>query len=127
MSVRREIGLENLRKIAGEVGIVAVEKLRNTSPDLADFITEFAFGDIYTLPTLSKRDKVLITLSSLISQGDTGALQLHLHSAQNIGLTNEEIKNVIMHCIPYVGFPKVIQAMQVFEDVMHGNSSMASQ
>lgn len=126
MSIRREIGLENLRDIAGEFGITAVEKLRDTSPDLAEFITEFAFGDIYSLPTLSKRDKVLITLSSLISQGDTGALQLHLHSAQNIGLTNEEIKNIIMHCIPYVGFPKVIKAMHVFEDVMHGDSSLAS-
>lgn len=116
MSIRKEIGLENLRSISGEAGVDAVEKLRGTSPNLADFITEFAFGDIYSLPTLTSRDKVLITLSSLISQGDTGALKLHLHSAQNIGLTNEEIKHIILHCIPYVGFPRVISAIQVFEE-----------
>lgn len=118
MSIRKEIGLENLRGISGEVGVIAVEKLRDTAPELSDFITEFAFGDIYSLPALSKRDKVLITLSSIITQGDAGALKVHLHSAQNIGLTNEEIKNVILHCIPYVGFPKVISAMQVFEGIL---------
>lgn len=117
MSIRKEIGLENLRNIAGEIGIDAVEKLRTNSPYLADFITDFAFGDIYSLPALYKRDKVLITLASLITQGDVGALQLHFHSAKNIGLTNEEIKNIILHCIPYVGFPKVIKAMQVFEEI----------
>ncbi|HHW36346.1 MAG TPA: carboxymuconolactone decarboxylase family protein [Bacillales bacterium] len=118
MSKRKEIGLENLQGISGEVGVEAVEKLRGTSPELADLITEFAFGDIYSLPALTKRDKVLITLSSILTQGDAGALTVHLHSAQNIGLTNEEIKNVILHCIPYVGFPKVISAMQVFEGIL---------
>lgn len=118
MSDRKEIGLENLREISGEVGVEAVEKLRGTSPELSDFITEFAFGDIYSLPRLTKRDKVLITLSSIITQGETGALKVHLHSAQNIGLTNEEIKSLILHCIPYVGFPKVISAMQVFMEIL---------
>jgi len=122
MTTRKERGLENLRAISGEVGIKAVEKLADTSLELANFITEFAFGDIYSLKALSKRDQVLITLSSLISQGEIEALKVHFHSAHNIGLTEDEIKNIIIHCVPYAGFPKAIRAMQMYEEVLNDDT-----
>lgn len=118
MSIRKELGLENLRHFTGELGIDSVEKLKESSPDLADFITEFAFGDIYSLPLLTERDKIIITLTTLVTQGELEALRLHFHSAKHIGLTNEEIKSILLHAIPYIGFPKVIKATQLFEEII---------
>ncbi|HHY73602.1 MAG TPA: carboxymuconolactone decarboxylase family protein [Bacillus bacterium] len=117
MSNNEEVGLKNLRHFTSEIGLDAVDKLRENSPELAKYITEFAFGTIYELPTLSDREKICITISSLVSQGEVEALQVHFHSAKNIGLTNEEIKGILLHCIPYTGFPKVLKAMQLFDNM----------
>ncbi|WP_102346384.1 carboxymuconolactone decarboxylase family protein [Bacillus sp. Marseille-P3661] len=124
MSKRTNIGLNNLRHYSGELGVEAVEKLRTNTPLLADLITEFAFGDIYSIPALSEREKICITISSLVSHGETEALQLHLHSAKHIGLSNEEIQSIILHCIPYTGFPKVIKAIQLFEKIILNNKEV---
>ena len=62
-------GLENLKKIDGTAGSNVIENLSDIAPDLARYIIEFAFGQIYERPGLSLQERELLTLSSLLTAG----------------------------------------------------------
>lgn len=111
---RYEQGLEKLREVDGQAGVNVIESLNTVSPDLGRYIVEFAFGDIYSRPGLDLRQRQLVTLATLTTQGCCAPqLEVHVHASLNVGLTPLEIMEAILHCTPYVGFPKVINAVQV--------------
>ena len=64
-------GLENLKKIDGTAGSNVIENLSDIAPDLARYIIEFAFGQIYERPGLSLQERELLTLSSLLTAAGT--------------------------------------------------------
>lgn len=99
---------------AGEMEIG--ESFKDLAPDLSNYVVEFAFGDIYSRPGLDNKQKVLTTISALVAQG-TPQIQLHLNSGLTVGLTPEELVGCIVHLIPYVGFPRVLNALKVAEQV----------
>lgn len=73
-------GLENLKKIDGTAGSNVIENLSDIAPDLARYIIEFAFGQIYERPGLSLQERELLTLSSLLTAGGCEAqLQVHIY------------------------------------------------
>lgn len=75
-------GLENLKKIDGTAGSNVIENLSDIAPDLARYIIEFAFGQIYERPGLSLQERELLTLSSLLTAGGCEAqLQVHINAA----------------------------------------------
>lgn len=74
-------GLENLKKIDGTAGSNVIENLSDIAPDLARYIIEFAFGQIYERPGLSLQERELLTLSSLLTAGGCEAqLQVHINA-----------------------------------------------
>lgn len=99
---------------AGEMEIG--ESFKNVAPDLSKYVVEFAFGEIYSRAGLDNKQKVLTTISALVAQG-TPQIQLHINSGLTVGLTPEEIVGCIMHLIPYTGFPRVLNALKVAEEV----------
>lgn len=105
-------GLENLKKIDGEAGIRVIESLNDIAPDLGRYIIEFAFGQIYARSGLSLQERELLTLSTLLTAGGCEAqLQVHINAALHVGIKKEKILEVFLHCIPYTGFPKVLNAV----------------
>jgi len=115
---RYEQGLELLEKIDGKHGEAVIESLKEVSPDLANYIVEFAFGEIYSRKTLDLKQKQLVTIASLLSQGGCeDQLYIHLTAALNVGLSPAEVLGAIIHCIPYTGFPKVLNAVKVLKKV----------
>ncbi|MDU5731800.1 MAG: carboxymuconolactone decarboxylase family protein [Veillonella sp.] len=79
------------------------------------------FGDIYTRPNLDFKERELITLASLLTLGSCEAqLKIHTNVALNVGIAPEQIVEVCTHCIPYAGFPRVLNALftvkAVFEE-----------
>ena len=87
------------------------EGFKDVAPDLTRFVVEFAFGDIYARSGLDNKQKVLTTISALVAQG-TPQIGMHVVTGLNVGLTPEEIVGCIMHLIPYVGFPRVLNALR---------------
>ena len=75
-------GLENLKKIDGTAGSNVIENLSDIATDLARYIIEFAFGQIYERPGLSLQERELLTLSSLLTAGGCEA-QLQVHITQH--------------------------------------------
>jgi len=116
---RYKRGLELLGRVDGEGGEHVIESLSEIAPDVGRYIVEFAFGDIYARDVLSLRDRELATIASLCSQGACEPqLKVHIKGALNAGLTNEEIIETFIQLIPYVGFPKVLNAISVAKEVL---------
>lgn len=114
-------GLAKLNEVDGTQGEAVMAALADVAPDLARYIIGFAFGEIYHRPVLNLRERELITLAALVAQGGCEKqLRVHIHAALNVGLSREEVIEVFMQCIPYLGFPKVLNAVFVAQEVFGG-------
>lgn len=121
---RLEQGIKNLQEIDGEAGERVIESLETIAPDVGRYILEFAFGDIYNKDTLSFREREIVTITSLLTQGDTkNQLMVHINGSLNVGITEEEIIEIFTHCIPYVGFPRVLNAITSAKEVFASRNS----
>lgn len=118
---RYQKGMENL-KIMNPDSYRDLEKLLNgVAPDMARYIAEFAYGDIYSRPGLDLKTRELITVASLTTIGSAQAeLRSHVHGALNVGCTPNEIIEVMIQMAVYAGFPAAINglttAKEVFEE-----------
>lgn len=111
-------GLKKLMEIDGEAGEKVIESLKETSPDLARYIIEYPFGDVYSRPELDLRSREIATIASLASLGfATPQLKVHIHAGLNVGLTETEIKEIIIQMSVYAGFPAAINAMNAANEV----------
>jgi 4-carboxymuconolactone decarboxylase len=88
------------------------------SPKLAELTTEVLFGDVWERPGLSKRDRSLITVASLVSLYRTEQLGFHLNRAMENGLSREELVEAITHLAFYAGWPNAVTALGRLETVL---------
>jgi 4-carboxymuconolactone decarboxylase len=113
-----ERGWERLMEVDAEGGERVIESLREIAPDLGRYVVEFAFGEIYRRPVLDLRQRQLVTISALTTLGGAEPqLEVHVNAGLNVGLTAREIVEAIMHCVPYTGFPRVLNAIFVAKRV----------
>lgn len=118
MKSRYELGVNKLKEVDGTGGTGVVESLKDIAPDLGKYIIEFAFGDIYTRPSLDLKQRELVTLSTLAALGGCEKqLDVHINGALNVRISKEKIIEVFIQCIPYLGFPKVLNAVSVAKNV----------
>ncbi|MDD5968919.1 MAG: carboxymuconolactone decarboxylase family protein [Anaerostipes sp.] len=111
-STRFELGSEKLKEIDGIGGENVIQSLQDIAPDVGKYIIEFAFGDVYTRPELSMQEREMITITSLLTTGGCEPqLEVHINSSLNVGLSPEKIIETFIQCIPYTGFPKVLNAI----------------
>lgn len=119
-------GLRKLGEIDGAQGEAVMAALADIAPDLGQYIVGFAFGEIYCRPHLDMRQRELITLAALAAQGGCERqLRVHIHAALNVGLSREQIIETFIQCVPYLGFPKVLNAVHVAKDVFTGGGESA--
>ena len=83
------------------------------APKLVSLTDEVLFGDVWERAALLKRDRSLITVAALIAGGNTEQLRNHLHLAKVNGLSEDELKEVIIHLAFYAGWPRAMSAIQV--------------
>lgn len=115
---RFENGMEQLKVIDGEGGENVIKSLEDISPDLGNFIVEFAFGDIYTREELNLQERELITITSLLTaDGCEPQLEVHINGALNVGIASKKVIEAFLQCIPYTGFPKVLNAIFVAKKI----------
>ena len=118
---RYKKGLKVLNKINSHAGERILQLLKDISPDMARFVIEFPYGDIYSRPGLNIKTRELITIASLTTLGYAkDHLKAHIHNALNAKCTKEEIVEVIMQMSVYAGFPAALNglfaAKEVFEE-----------
>lgn len=83
-----------------------------------EFITRYAWGDIWSRPELALRERSIATLAALVSLGAEHELAMHVRAARRNGLTPEDIVEVFLHTALYAGLPRANRAIAVARDVM---------
>ena len=115
---RYERGWEKLKEIDGEAGERVVESLESIAPDLARYMIEFPFGDIYSRPGLDLKSREIATVAALTALGNAEPqLKAHIHGALNVGCTRKEIIEIIIQMVVYAGFPAALRAMSAAKAV----------
>lgn len=96
---------------------VARDMIGDIAPKLVALTEQVLFGDIWERPSLSKRDRSLITVASLVALNRTEQLRFHVQRALENGVTKDEIVEVITHLAFYSGWPTAMSAMLVAKEV----------
>ncbi|GAA2431596.1 carboxymuconolactone decarboxylase family protein [Streptomyces mauvecolor] len=117
---RYERGLAKLTEVDGHAGDQVVASLRDIAPDLARYIIEFAFGDVYSRSALDLKSRELATIAMCTALGTAGPqLRVHIHGFLNVGGTREEVVEVITQMAGYAGFPAAINGITAAREVFH--------
>lgn len=115
---RLERGRRALSEIDGEAGERVVAALADIAPDFAEMLLEFPFGDIYTRPGLAVRDREIATIGALCALGTAPAqLKVHVEAGLNVGLSREEITEILMQMAVYAGFPAALNGLFAAKEV----------
>lgn len=111
-------GMKMRRAVLGDAHVDHAEA--NKTPFDADFqrfITESAWGSVWTRAGLDRRTRHLITLAMLAALGKEHELAMHIHATQNTGVTQDELKEVFMQVAIYAGVPCANTAFSVAKRV----------
>lgn len=115
---RFQRGWELLKQVDDAGGEAVINSLSGIAPDLGRYIVEFAFGDIYARDGLSLQERELVSIASLLTAGGCEPqLRVHLNGALNVGVAPEKIVETLIHCVPYVGFPRALNAVSAAKEV----------
>jgi 4-carboxymuconolactone decarboxylase len=95
----------------------AQKAIGDFAPKLVSLTDDVLFGDVWERTELSKRDRSLITVAALITNGSTEQLKPHLVRANDNGLSEAELKEVIIHLAFYAGWPRAMSAVTVAKEI----------
>jgi 3-oxoadipate enol-lactonase/4-carboxymuconolactone decarboxylase len=116
--------MEIRRAVLGDEHVGAANA--GTTPLTADFqdlITRYAWGEIWARPGLDRRLRSCIAITALVADGHFEELALHIQGARRNGLTDDEIKEVLLQCAVYCGVPAANRAFAVAQRVLADDSS----
>jgi 4-carboxymuconolactone decarboxylase len=107
------------REVLGDAHVDRAEAASTDfTADFQDFITRYAWDEIWARPGLARRERSLITLAILTALG-SDEVELHVRGALNNGVTPDEIKEVLLHTAVYAGVPAANRAFAIAQRVLH--------
>jgi len=119
-----EHGMETRRAVLGDEHVDRT--IARTSPftaDFQDFITRYAWGEIWSRQGLDRRTRSCITLMALIALAREDELEMHVRAALRNGVTADEIKEVILQSAVYCGVPAANGAFAIAQRVLEGEAA----
>jgi len=113
-----ERGMRVRREVLGDEHVDrAVERTTEQTAAFQDFITRYAWGEVWSRPGLDRRTRSAVTLAALTALGRFDELELHIRAARRNGMTDDEIGEVLLQCAVYCGVPAANNAFHVFQRV----------
>jgi 4-carboxymuconolactone decarboxylase len=107
------------REVLGDAHVNrAVAGITPVTADFQDFITRYAWGEIWSRPGLSRAERSMVTLTALVVLRQDEELAMHLRAALRNGLTPEQISEVLLHTAVYAGVPAANRAFAVAARVL---------
>ena len=107
-------GMRTRRDVLGDEHVDrATANATPFSADFQDLITRYAWGEIWTRPGLDRRTRSAVTVTALVALGHWEELALHVRAALRNGLTEDELKEVLLQCAIYCGVPAANHAFAV--------------
>jgi 4-carboxymuconolactone decarboxylase len=123
---RYQRGWQKLAEVDGHAGEQVIESLKGIAPDLARYIIEFPFGDIYSRPGLDLKSREIATVAALTVMGNAQPqLKVHIHGALNVSCTREEVVEVIIQMAVYAGFPAALNGIFAAKEVFAQREAQA--
>jgi 3-oxoadipate enol-lactonase/4-carboxymuconolactone decarboxylase len=115
----RDAGMRVRRAVLGDPYVDrANAAVTDLTADFQDFITRYAWGEIWNRPGLDRRSRSMVTVTALVAGGHHEELALHLRGARNNGLTDDEIKEVLLQTAIYCGVPSANTAFRIAAKVL---------
>jgi 4-carboxymuconolactone decarboxylase len=115
---RLQDGFTVRRSVLGDAHVDRAEASKTElNADFQNFITRYAWGEIWARPGISRHTRSLITIAMLIAINRSDELKMHFAAAFNNGATEDEIKEVIMHSSIYCGLPAANSAFHLAAEV----------
>ena len=115
---RYERGRRRLSELAGERGESVMAGVEEVSPDLARYVIEFGYGDIYSRPALDDQTRQLAAISALSAMGGAEPqLEYHIGIALNRGVLPDQIVEIVVFLSPFIGFARTLNAVRSIKRV----------
>ena len=116
------LGVEYLKMLKENQEQILQENYQELSPELVQFTIEYGYGDIFSRDNLDKRYRQIATISALATLGNVQPqLKFHIEAGLNIGLTVDEIKEIMLMMTVYRGFPSAINGTNSLKEVIEEN------
>ncbi|UFS61217.1 4-carboxymuconolactone decarboxylase [Subtercola endophyticus] len=107
-----DAGMIVRREVLGDTHVDAANaKITPETADFQNFITRYAWGEIWTRPGLDRRTRSFLTLACLVTGGHESELRMHVRAALTNGLTRAEIAEALLHTAIYAGVPAANSAL----------------
>ena len=115
---RYEQGLKTRRAVLGDAHVDASLKKKNEfTEEFQNFLTRYAWGEIWSRPGLPRETRSMLTLAMLVALNREEELRMHLRSALHLGVTREQIKEVLLQTALYCGLPAANSAFRLASEV----------
>lgn len=113
-TTRYEEGMAVRRSVLGDAHVDrASAKMTDFDKDFQSFITEGAWGTVWSRPGLSKRERSMITLALLAALGHDEEVAMHVRATANTGASPDDIKEALLHVAVYAGVPAANRAFKI--------------
>jgi 4-carboxymuconolactone decarboxylase len=115
---RFERGSSKIQELNKNADQGLINGLGKIAPDLANYVLEFVFGDLYSREGLDIKTKQMLTITILATLGNaTPQLAFHIKGGLNLGITRQEIIDIMTHISGYAGFPAAINGVNTAKEV----------
>lgn len=112
-------GMQTRRNVLGDEHVNKAEAIKTDfDKDFQEYITNNAWGTVWSRPGLTKRERSLITIALMTALGHEEELKLHLRATKNTGATSEDVKEVLLHTAIYAGLPSVNAAFKIAKEIL---------
>ena len=112
-------GMKTRRAVLGDEHVnAATEAATDFDRDFQEFITRYAWGDIWSREGLPRSTRSIVTIALLLALNREEELRMHLRAAVRNGVTKNEIKETLMHCAIYCGLPAANSAFKIAREVL---------
>jgi 4-carboxymuconolactone decarboxylase len=117
-SKRHAAGMKTRREVLGDAHVERAEASKTPfNEEFQELITRYAWGEIWSRPGLPRHTRSLLTIAMMVALNRTEELRLHLRACANNGVTQEEIKEVLLQCAIYCGVPAANSAFHLASEV----------
>lgn len=112
-------GLRVRREVLGDAHVDrSLQNATEFSRPFQEFITRYAWGDVWTREGLDRRTRSVVTLTALTALGAEGEIPMHVRAALRHGLTPAEISEILLHAAVYTGLPRANAAFALAQEVL---------
>ena len=116
---RFDDGMATRRSVLGDAHVDRAEAAKTEFDEpFQTFITEGAWGGVWSRPHFTKRERSIVTLALLAAQGSFDEVAMHVRATENTGASKEDMVEAMLHVAVYAGVPKANHALKIMKQTL---------